>query len=587
MKNKISLLVSLALVMTFFSCADSASSSSEDSKVFALVNIPFEKFFEEETNGKFDAYSSATIKAANGSITYGTYHKDFENAESASKVPSNQKTTGITYPVKINRSDLAVLKNLGGVEITDSTPFTDVTVSGRGGASTIRYEGKQNLYNNGDYSYYVLSQAPASYKDAHVSGQNISFGKIKGNTKTIDTLYVTVEPGEAHHEFSPMITLYIKDDSVSSSAGIGVKKLTFDECADRAKKVTVDSTTNEESFADQKLTSLRSVIATSTDGKSFGLTVLNNIFWGKSQIGLQAPKDALLPTGELADKKIASLKFVTEKEVYVAENIIVGQVADNVFYPVVSAKNNSFENTYNITDPTCFKIPLIKATDDKTERSNYTASFTKLEKADFNKEKLNGTYDELFRVINQSKYNSIWEAAVKQGKSNLTDQEVKEFAELIKSFCAASVYGSEAEALYTDPSSAKFDCFFINGISCLTYDGSKISGVNKKGSKVFEHEYFKVGEFNLDMGMDGILYVTLDGDAGEFKYFLMMPDTPDSTYHTEFRYGNNLDDLSKGMSGKYAYWLAAGIPSDATEDDITNVINLFVSENIAEEEDVK
>ena len=82
--------------------------------------------------------------------------------------------------------------------------------------------------------------------------------------------------------------------------------------------------------------------------------------------------------------------------------------------------------------------------------------------------------------------------------------------------------------------------------------------------------------------MDGYLYETADEDAGEFRYFFMMPDTPATTYHLEFRYGSDVDALTQYAEGPYAYWLAAGFPVDANEEMIRNVITLFCEENLAE-----
>ena len=85
--------------------------------------------------------------------------------------------------------------------------------------------------------------------------------------------------------------------------------------------------------------------------------------------------------------------------------------------------------------------------------------------------------------------------------------------------------------------------------------------------------------------MDGYLYETADEDAGEFKYFFLLPDTPASTYHIEFRYGSDADALELYNEGPYAYWLAAGILADHDEQMVTDVINLFCSENLAEMEE--
>ena len=65
----------------------------------------------------------------------------------------------------------------------------------------------------------------------------------------------------------------------------------------------------------------------------------------------------------------------------------------------------------------------------------------------------------------------------------------------------------------------------------------------------------------------------------------MLPDTLDSTYHIECRYGSDLEALSQYNEGSYAYWLAAGIPADRDEALIKNVIELFCTENLAEEEE--
>ena len=72
-------------------------------------------------------------------------------------------------------------------------------------------------------------------------------------------------------------------------------------------------------------------------------------------------------------------------------------------------------------------------------------------------------------------------------------------------------------------------------------------------------------------------------DAGEFTYLLFRDDTMASTYHIEFRYGSDLDQLLKYFTGPYAYWLSAGIDENADAQTIDNVIDLFVTENLSGE----
>ena len=83
------------------------------------------------------------------------------------------------------------------------------------------------------------------------------------------------------------------------------------------------------------------------------------------------------------------------------------------------------------------------------------------------------------------------------------------------------------------------------------------------------------------VSFDCAVYKAKEDNAGEYKYVLLCPDTPEETYHIEFRYGSNINDLQSALRGEYAFWLAAGIPSDADSEMVENVIQLFVEENLA------
>ncbi len=132
-------------------------------------------------------------------------------------------------------------------------------------------------------------------------------------------------------------------------------------------------------------------------------------------------------------------------------------------------------------------------------------------------------------------------------------------AEMLKAACSGTIYGQEAIDAFGDGSNgAQFDCLFINGVTQITFDGSTISGTDENGNPVFSHAYAYAGKLSLAGMMEGYLYETADADAGEFRYFYMMPDTPETTYHLEFRYGSDADALAAYSEGPYAYWLAAG-----------------------------
>ena len=217
-----------------------------------------------------------------------------------------------------------------------------------------------------------------------------------------------------------------------------------------------------------------------------------------------------------------------------------------------------------------------------------TAAFGMAETVDDSEEatafmdSIKGTYEPLFPVITNPEYDQIW---LDPCIAALGEEAAPAVAEMLKSACNGTIYGQEAIDVFGDGSNgAQFDCLFINGVSRITFDGMTISGVDEKDETVFSHEYAYAGHLSLAGMMDGYLFETADEDAGEFRFFYMMPDTPATTYHLEFRYGSNTEDLAKYNEGPYAYWLAAGFPVDAGEEMIRNVITLFCEENLTEEQ---
>ncbi len=199
-------------------------------------------------------------------------------------------------------------------------------------------------------------------------------------------------------------------------------------------------------------------------------------------------------------------------------------------------------------------------------------------------ENVKGTYDELFSVTNAAEYDQIW---LECCTDFVGEDMAEETAEMLKTACAGTLYGQEAVDAYGDGSEgAQFDCFFINGVSQFVFDGNTISGLDENGEEVFSHEYAFAREASMMDGMmSGYLFETADEDAGEFKYFFLLPDTPSTTYHIEFRYGSDADALEQYNEGPYAYWLAAGIPADRDEQMVNDVISLFCEENLAEMEE--
>ena len=209
-------------------------------------------------------------------------------------------------------------------------------------------------------------------------------------------------------------------------------------------------------------------------------------------------------------------------------------------------------------------------------------------------EDLTGTYVELFPETEKEEYENIWLTRL-QESAGLDENTAIIARAMLISMMEAEVYGDEAiKFAEEDPEYSMFDCYFINGPVQITIDGNTISGVDAEGNELFSHTYVFQETMKMDLGeemnamyaeilseeewpaMD--VYVAEDADD-DFKYFAFAGDTPGETFHIEFRYGPVQEGLSSYYEGPYAYWLAAGIPADYSEELITYCINLFVDEN--------
>ncbi|HBN55609.1 MAG TPA: hypothetical protein DD414_02440, partial [Lachnospiraceae bacterium] len=147
---------------------------SYNSWIWVLMNIPYADFYKADVNNtvKVDAFTSATLsKTRSGSLVSGSYHVNADGSD----------ITGVIFPVKVSRT-------------TDLTKYTrikddasvEITVTNRGQTSTTKYEGKDALFENASYSYYVLNEAPKYYKELSADENGVlSFGKTQGESKML------------------------------------------------------------------------------------------------------------------------------------------------------------------------------------------------------------------------------------------------------------------------------------------------------------------------------------------------------------------------------------------------------------------
>ena len=141
---------------------------------YVLMNIPYADFYASELNNSVavDSVSSATLnKTRTSSLVGGSYHVS----------QGGEDITGIVFPVKAPEGmDLSKFK-----QVTDSDSVT-ISVTNRGQTNETTYTGKDALFENASYSYYILSEAPSYYKEATVDENgNVSFGKVQGTVNKV------------------------------------------------------------------------------------------------------------------------------------------------------------------------------------------------------------------------------------------------------------------------------------------------------------------------------------------------------------------------------------------------------------------
>ena len=153
---------------------------------YVLMNIPYAEFYaaEKDANGtaaQVDAVSSATKQKTRSTLAAGSYHKNADGTD----------ISGVIYPVYV--ADLSILKSFK--QVTDKNSLT-ITVTPKDKEITTTYTGKDTLFENPDYAYYVLSEVPKSYKTLTVkSDGSFSFGKATAKMTELGNTSVSLKTG--------------------------------------------------------------------------------------------------------------------------------------------------------------------------------------------------------------------------------------------------------------------------------------------------------------------------------------------------------------------------------------------------------
>ena len=479
------------------------------------------------------------------------------------------------YPVLV--TDASLLNGL--TEITDASSV-EITVTNRGSTVTTTYAGKDALFEAPSYAYYTLKQTPARFKTLTADEHGLAFSAVSGEATPVAGVTARASYNTHHNNFV---------------------------------EIVLDGPAFEENVS--------GAVVTLADGARLGLTHIEGI-WRKTQIGWAAPD-------RIAGKRIRNVTFITAENVYSCDvdvpvkraagevtaafrdagTIAVTGLPADMENPVATVQTavGRGEQATVIADGVGVENGVVtttapaaeKAADGGAESQSYAISILSDNYADVSVTaeysasegnaflaQVAGAYQPLFEgAAFNREYDHYWHdyAAAVVGASG-ADEAVA----AMKASIGAQSYGAQADA-------PNFFCGFAGGVSEITFggtDGKTVTYAKADGSSTTVHYRFvkeaaatgTYGEY--EMVMAGYLYEAREADAGTFRYLLMLPDTPDTTFHLEFRYAETEAEILQLLEGPCAYWLAAGIPTSALEEEdeemLQRVISLFVVENLAE-----
>lgn len=257
--------------MMFVSMWKTNAYADSDEEVYALMNIPYDEFYKAELetgSPKVDAVASPTMQKTRMGLAAGSYHVNEDGSD----------ITGVVYPVKVKKSELTGLK-----EVTDATSVS-VTTENHGNKTTTEYKGKDALFEQPSYSYYLLKTVPSYFKDAAVESGKWSFGKARGEEKKVSGISTDISAPGRHTK----IEVRLNDPSKVIKTGLKVN----------------------------------AGVVKTTDGKTYGMRHVVNLWRGveigwlsSRKAGADDPYDNML-LRELEGKTIAEVKYFTEDGTY-------------------------------------------------------------------------------------------------------------------------------------------------------------------------------------------------------------------------------------------------------------------------------
>ena len=279
---------------------------------YMLMNIPFADFYKAETGSNtvpVDAMTSATkAKTMTGSLAGGSYHVKDDGTE----------ITGSIYPVLVKSDDMGKIEALGGKKVTDDIEVP-ITTTNRGQTNKVVYKGRDALFQQKSYSYYITSEAPAYYKMLTFDKNgNAEFSAARGSVTKLDGITASFSTESSYGDYQLDL--------------IGITQFDHDE------------------------DKIYGTLIKTTDGSAYGLRHVENIWLGTELAWCTGFTTSVHGCTTSSAHYESMMGKTINEVVYFTSNGTFSIPVDNIYVPV------KFTHTFGVSDCEEGKSAAITAT---------------------------------------------------------------------------------------------------------------------------------------------------------------------------------------------------------------------------------
>ena len=447
----------------------------EKQEIYALMNIPYDELYKNDLKRNdipVDAMTSATYqKTRTKSLSNGSYHKNSDGS----------KIDGVTFPVKLKVNSDKALEKL--THVGDCSKELTITTTLRGKQQTNTYKGRDTLFENGTYAYYVLSpeEKPDFYKEVTV-GED-------GNFKFSETKFQDGKSVEKSDAAAETTTKTTRGDYQINVSGLD------------------ESVTNS---------SIYEVILETKDGKSYGLRHLENI-WRGNELGIytgytkesHGVDASVEPYKDIMGKTIDKITYLTSAGAYEIDTDLYVPMKDGTQAEVADGKSGNgsvavtvklperFDPEYQVTGlKTSFADGALTYTDAMPGKYTLTISDKNKKWADIEADFV------LSSDTNPAYYNRDYSApaVIKKGSADKAD-----FANYLKNITKVSVNGKEYAA------SGKGAAVIVKSDGTIDLANSSVFD----GKEPYTVVVTSTGYPDLTFEIKQVTYDSSDSDSGE------------------------------------------------------------------------